>query len=563
MSIYEQRPDEFVNRYERVNTEEIHGRWLSLLPATQLLVLDVGAGSGRDAAWFAEQEHEVVAVEPSDALRQRAQRNHSSPRIQWIDDRLPELDDVHNLDYQFDLILLNGVWMHVPSSHRERAFRTLTSLLKPGGHLVFGLRSEPPDDGRAAYPTNSSALRSISRSFALEFLDEIRSHDHLERDDVSWTSLVFRLPDDGTGALPLIRHILINDNTSATYKPALLRSILRVADSAKGAALDKGRDHVTVPLGLVALYWIRMYRRLILEEDRGYHQMPPENGPPAFVNEHFRALGQLSESDFRLGRRFTGSDARHIIEAFRSVRDTIRNGPAKFITYPGTDDPVFQYGKGRIKTQDAVTLDLDFLKAVGTLRIPRHLWEALARHASWIEPSILSRWVELLETYDGTASPGAYRDALFWPNVERSTREVRELAARLKESGERLYCVWSGDRLSSRYEIDHCFPFKHWPNNHLWNLLPTTRPVNSKKSDRLPSAEQLEAAAERIQNWWHRAYIKTDYESQFFEETNAALPLSLTTSPPHADNLDDILTGVRRQRVRLRTDQQIAEWSID
>jgi SAM-dependent methyltransferase len=553
MSLYDQHPDDFFQRYEQLNTPEVHGNWLSLLPSTQLLVLDVGAGSGRDAAWFANQDHEVVAVEPADALRQRARKRHPSPRIQWLDDRLPALERVHNLDYSFDVILLSAVWMHVPPSDRKRAFRKLTELLKPGGHLVITLRSELPDDTRTTYEASTDGLREFSRSFALELLDSAHSDDQLGR-DLRWSSTVFRLPDDGTGALPLIRHVLINDSTSATYKPALLRSILRVADNAKGAVLDETRDHVEIPLGLVALYWLRMYRWLIL--DRGYDQMPQGNGSPAFENEHFRFLGQLSESDLRLGQRFTGPAARHLIESFRSVRDTIREGPAHFITYPGTSDQIFRYKSGHIRSSEEVTLDLDFFESVGRLCIPRHVWEALARHASWIEPSILSRWVELMETYDGTTSPGAYRTALAWPNVEHSTQEVRKLARRLQETSA-LYCVWSGRRLKGRYEIDHCFPFQHWPNNHLWNLLPTTPPLNQSKSDRLPSATQLEDAAERIQDWWHRAYQQTDYEPQFYEEASAALPLSSTDS----STLDTLLTGLRRQRVRLRTDQQIAEWS--
>lgn len=556
MSVYEDHPDNFLRRYERLDTAEVHGDWLSLLPTTRLLILDIGAGSGRDAAWFAEQDHEVVAVEPADGLRKRAQEIHPSPRIQWVDDRLPGLDEVRDLDYQFDVILLSGVWMHVPPSDRERAFRKLTECLKPGGHLVITIRSDSPSDERTTYATSIGELRDLSHSFALEFLDDTQSDDQLGRANLRWKAVVFRLPDDGTGALPLIRHILINDDTSATYKPALLRSVLRVADSAKGAVLKKTREHVTIPLGLVALYWLRMFRWLIL--DRNYDQMPAGNGPPAFDNDHFQFLRRFSESDFRLGRRFTGTEAHHVIETFRSIRDTIRAGPAHFITYPGTADQVFEYGTGRIRSADTVTLDHDFLTTVGTLKIPRHVWDALARHASWIEPSILSRWSELLEVYDGTASPGAYRDALSWPNVEHSTQEVRELAANLHNRGEPLYCVWSGKRLMGQYEIDHCFPFKHWPNNHLWNLLPTTSRLNSKKSDRLPSAKQLESATDRIRDWWHRAYTQTEYEPQFYEEASAALPLNAE----HSITLDDLLAGIRRQRVRLRTDQQIAEWSV-
>lgn len=556
MSVYDQRPDDFLIRYERLDTGEIHADWLSLLPTTQLLILDVGAGSGRDAAWFAERDHEVVAAEPSDDLRQQAQDIHPSPRIQWLDDQLPALESVHALDYQFDVILLSAVWMHVPPSERERAFRKLTELLKPGGHLIMTLRSEPPDDERTTYTTSIGELRDLSRSFALEFLDGTQTEDQLGRTNLRWTSVVFRLPDDGTGALPLIRHILINDDMSATYKPALLRSILRVADNAKGTVLDETKDYVEIPLGLVALYWIRMYRWVMLDHD--YNQRPLDNRSPGFDNDHFDFLRHFSETDFRLGRRFTGAEARHLIEAFRSVRDTIRDGPANYITYPGTTDKVFEYVGGRIQRSDTVSLDLDFLTSVGKLHIPRHVWEALSRHATWIEPSILNRWAELLEKFDGTASPGAYREALYWPDIEHSTHEVRKRAAHIREKGN-LRCVWSGRQLQNEYEIDHCFPFKHWPNNHLWNLLPTAQNLNRSKSDCLPSADQLERSAERIQEWWHLAYHQTDYQRRFYEEATAALPLRSDT----ATTLDDLLTGVRRQRVRLRTDQQIAEWSVE
>lgn len=41
----------------------------------------------------------------------------------------------------FDLILLSAVWMHVPPSSRDRAFRKLITLLKLGGLLA--MRSHP------------------------------------------------------------------------------------------------------------------------------------------------------------------------------------------------------------------------------------------------------------------------------------------------------------------------------------------------------------------------------------------------------------------------------------
>lgn len=128
------------------------------------MVLNVGAGSGRDAAWFAGQGHEVVAIEPSGELRSQAQQLHPDPAIHWLDDRLPALEGVYALDYGFDVILLIAVWMHVPETHRDRAFRKLTEPLKPSGLLVFTLRSEPVDDGRTMYPVSAEGLRHVQTS---------------------------------------------------------------------------------------------------------------------------------------------------------------------------------------------------------------------------------------------------------------------------------------------------------------------------------------------------------------------------------------------------------------
>jgi hypothetical protein len=55
----------------------------------------------------------------------------AAPRgtLRWINDRLPRLENVHRLGISFDFILLNAVWMHVPSANRRRAFRKLVTLL--------------------------------------------------------------------------------------------------------------------------------------------------------------------------------------------------------------------------------------------------------------------------------------------------------------------------------------------------------------------------------------------------------------------------------------------------
>ena len=102
-------------------------------------------------------------------------------------DALPDLRTLRALGRRFDLILLSAVWMHVAPKGRERAFRILSELLGPSGLLVIALRS------RTTQPD-------------------------LRRPGLTWETLGFAMPDDGTGSLPLLRHAIVDDNKSSTYK---------------------------------------------------------------------------------------------------------------------------------------------------------------------------------------------------------------------------------------------------------------------------------------------------------------------------------------------------------
>ena len=75
---YDARADALAARYEAVAPEQVHDWLLDLLPSKAAAILDVGAGSGRDAAWLASQGHDVVAVEPSSGMRKGATKFQAS-----------------------------------------------------------------------------------------------------------------------------------------------------------------------------------------------------------------------------------------------------------------------------------------------------------------------------------------------------------------------------------------------------------------------------------------------------------------------------------------------------
>ena len=95
---YDQNVDSAVARHESLAPEKVNAWLADVLPKQPALVLDVGAGSGRDAAWLASRGHEVIAVEPSEQMRIRGLGLHRADKIRWVNDRLPGLENEHRLE---------------------------------------------------------------------------------------------------------------------------------------------------------------------------------------------------------------------------------------------------------------------------------------------------------------------------------------------------------------------------------------------------------------------------------------------------------------------------------
>jgi SAM-dependent methyltransferase len=560
---YDANADETVLQYEGLPAAEAHAWLIDCLPARPALVLDVGAGSGRDAEWLASLGHQVVAVEPSDQMRARARQLHAKADIRWLKDRLPGLENVFRLGLTFDFILLNAVWMHVRPNERQRAFRKLVTLLKPGGFIALSFRSPDPNASRGMFPASTEEIERLARTHGAFVERSLAEGDRLGRPGVQWSRLIVRLPDDGTGALPLLRHIILHDAKSSTYKLALLRSLARIADSALGTVREVDDQTVAVPLGLVALYWIRQFKPLVAGD---LPQMPKNRGVIGlgFAKGGFQAL-RISPLDLRIAARFAGQNALNLHQALRESCDTITTMPVHYTKFPAGGQ-VFQVEKkGTTRRFPTIVVDTDYLSSFGFLHIPRYLWSSLVRYSSWIEPALIAEWVRLMKAYAETQerklNDAVLAHALVWSDPKRDVELAKRIAMDLLET-DNLFCIWSSRRLSpATLDIDHCFPWSAWPCGDLWNLMPAHREVNSKKSDRLPSGETLKSAHERILNWWESGYSPNKNPAtgdRFFSEAKSALPLVHSIDVP---SFDDVFVGLEFQRLRLKHDQQIPEWS--
>jgi 2-polyprenyl-3-methyl-5-hydroxy-6-metoxy-1,4-benzoquinol methylase len=159
-------------------------------------VLDIGSGSGKDAAVFAQRGYDVVAIEPAESLRFLAQKKHLYPNITWLDDRLPYLENIKTQDILFDHIHINSVLFHLPLSETRRVLETCYGLLKDKGTLFITLRLGPPDPARPMFPVDKAHVTTMSSELfilinAEHIADDLRPNivwDHLLLQKLDLTS---------------------------------------------------------------------------------------------------------------------------------------------------------------------------------------------------------------------------------------------------------------------------------------------------------------------------------------------------------------------------------------
>ena len=178
-------------QYDSLECETVHRAWSTYWPKYGANVLDIGAGSGRDARWFAAQGCSVVAVEPCKKLLQLAKKN-SAQAICWIEDSLPHLQNVANSSNHYDLILLSAVWMHLDHKQRTVGIQRLHELLADNGTLVVTLRNGEFKDGRESFGVSVNELSLLCSRVGFEIYYVATDDDSLNREDIRWQTVVIK-----------------------------------------------------------------------------------------------------------------------------------------------------------------------------------------------------------------------------------------------------------------------------------------------------------------------------------------------------------------------------------
>ena len=531
------------------------------LPDAPAAILDVGPAGGESAVALARAGYDVFAVNPAPSALWIGQSSAPSDRVRRIHDELPGLERTVRHGLAFDAILARDALMQVGPRDRPRAFGSLIRLLRPGGALSIEVSAGPGAGPSGRRAVTECEIESLARDHEATVEAGAGTSGHIA---FPWRNLTVRLPEHDSGTLHLLKQVIFEDQKSSTYKLALLRSLCRIADGAAGLVRHAAAGSVEVPLGLVALTWIRLYRPLL---NAGCPQSPANRGHErlSFAKEPFRHLAATPHLDLRVGVSHRSGRARALHSAMGTVAATIARMPARYITY-GDGSPILPVERlsGGRSNRDRLAMDRRYLRGFGSLHVPWRVWQALQCHSAWIEPAIVGEWIRLMERYAARQGRGLeqrlVRAVMTWSEPVANARVARDRAEQLLRQG-RLVCVWSGRELSARnLDLDHCFPATLSPCEDLWNLVPADREVSLWAKRMLPPSDSLLLAARgRIMSWWDAAYREPSSQdgSRLFREARGRLPGVIGDG----EDLDALFECVRSQGARLRRNRFGGEWT--
>lgn len=139
---------------------------LSLIPAESTRVLDVGCGTGRLSSAIVTNDREVLGIDISSAMIERARGKGTSRSLSFVcgDFLAWPLDD-----RSFDCIVSAATLHHLPI---EPAIRKMVQILRPGGRLIVQdlRRADGPADAGRAY-------LAMAHHMAMRFMRTGRTFD--------------------------------------------------------------------------------------------------------------------------------------------------------------------------------------------------------------------------------------------------------------------------------------------------------------------------------------------------------------------------------------------------
>jgi SAM-dependent methyltransferase len=202
---YDSNADEQVQKYEQADMSEVHEILCEAFPSGARL-LELGCGSGRDAAFLLSKGFDVVVTDGSTKILDHALRIHPELRHRHRLLKLPEPFPFQ--EEEFDGVLAIGVFMHLDLPDFGVSLKETSRVLKANGRFFFSVplrrddltKRDRDDKGRryTALPKQDWIQECESAGFWM--LSTYETEDSLGRSGIGWISFLLEKPGENSHA---------------------------------------------------------------------------------------------------------------------------------------------------------------------------------------------------------------------------------------------------------------------------------------------------------------------------------------------------------------------------
>ena len=191
LDYYNRNAHQIADSYEIQRPHRLYELISLFFKTADHITLDLGCGSGQDAAHLKSKDYKVIGLDASEEMIREAKIRH--PGIEFRNGSLPALSDL--MDACVDNLLCSGVFMHLGEEDLIPAAINCRRVMKEQGVLILTFRdndsnsSQSPGDTRLFTIISPGRLAMLFESLGMRVLYQEMANDLTGRGH-QWQTLI-------------------------------------------------------------------------------------------------------------------------------------------------------------------------------------------------------------------------------------------------------------------------------------------------------------------------------------------------------------------------------------
>ena len=165
LDFYDNNAQEVSDRYEAFDFCERQSNLMTLISDCRK-ILEIGCGSGRDAAFLLSKGFDITAIDGSRPMLDEAAKRHPELTDRLHQHKMPAA--LPFPDGNFDAVVSNAMLMHLNKHDIERAISETCRVLKKGGLFYFSVSTVRPEVDSSDHDGTGRRFTNLPASIWIE-----------------------------------------------------------------------------------------------------------------------------------------------------------------------------------------------------------------------------------------------------------------------------------------------------------------------------------------------------------------------------------------------------------